>query len=637
MNPRGAAAARDLLARLIHALAEGAPAGELDALAAGCPEQEMVLQAVEHGWRIRDMLERRERREQEAQALYETARDLTSLRDVDEVLHAIVDRVRQLLGCDSTYIALIDEETGDAYMRVTSGAVTPGIQFVRQSPGWGVGGRVIKTGQPFATANYLADPRIRRDPSVAVAVGEDGIVSIAGVPMKLGHRVVGALFAADRHERTFEQSEIALLSSLADHASVVIENARLFARIRATTHDLREANRRLSAQRQALERASAAHEQLMPLALTQVDLDEFARTLARILGGTVALVGGASLVLASASTPHDGVALETLLLLDPARSGDTATAPAASGTAVLPVRAGSETFGHLLFARGAPITETDARTLERAAQTAALLLLMQRQTSIVEDELRGELVEDLLAERIPDWEALRRRAERFGVLDPDVPHTAVVLSAAGVPRRQLRQAAVELAARHDGLASEHAGQVVLLLPGIDAGDAARTVPAQLRRAIGVPVTAGTAGPAVTAPAIRELHRGAARCHQLLLGLGREGEGASLEELGVVGLVLEQTTPEQVHRLVARALGPLLDYDAGHSAPLLATLECYFACGQSPPAVARELRVHVNTVYQRLDRIDHVLGGRDWRQPQGAFDMQLALQFHRLLTGGPAAP
>src|SRR5690606_29747186 len=104
------------------------------------------------------------------------------------------------------------------------------------------------------------------------------------------------------------------------------------------------------------------------------------------------------------------------------------------------------------------------------------------------------------------------------------------------------------------------------------------------------------------------------------------------ELGVVGLVLEDITPERVRGLLDRTLGPLLRYDRAHESHLVRTLACYFASGQNPPAAGRGLGVHVNTVYQRLERIDHILGGRHWREPRGALDVQMALQFHRLVTG-----
>ncbi|WP_445942410.1 PucR family transcriptional regulator [Pseudonocardia sp. T1-2H] len=97
------------------------------------------------------------------------------------------------------------------------------------------------------------------------------------------------------------------------------------------------------------------------------------------------------------------------------------------------------------------------------------------------------------------------------------------------------------------------------------------------------------------------------------------------------MVLEGTTPDQVHRLLDRTLGPLLRYDRAHDSSLAETVECYFASGANPPATARELGVHVNTVYQRLDRVDAVLGSRTWREPAGALEMQIVLQLHQILT------
>lgn len=637
---------RAILTRLVQVLAEEAPPGELDALEAAArlvdddADRSLLLRAIDDGRRVRDMLARRERRERETQALYQTARDLTSLRDVDEVLTAIVDRARRLFGSDSTYIALIDETSGDAYMRVTSGTVTPAIRSVRQPPGWGVGGRVIQTGQPFATSNYQADPRIRRRPSVASAVGEDGVVSIAGVPMRVGNRVIGALFAADRRERDFEQSEIALLSSLADHASVVIENARLFAQVRDATDGLRAVHRQLSAQRRALEQTSAAHEMLMPLALTRADLGEFAATLARALRGTVVLVNKDAQVLATAGTAGEP-APDTVRALDTRPDGGPDGGPAAGarvrgGSATVPVRAGPEAFGHLLFRRRAPLADAERRTLERAAQTAALLMLMERQTYLVEEELRREIVADLLADREPDWESFQRRADRFRVLPAGEPHVVAVASSAA-PRRLLVEGAGDLATERGGVAGEYTGRVVLLLPGRDAGAVARDASHRLGRRLGAPVTVGACGPADDPPGIRARYPGAARCHALLLALGRGGSGSGLDELGVVGMVLENATVRQLRAVVDQAIGPLLAYDSAHGSALVATAERFFACGHSPPAAARQLGVHVNTVYQRLERIDRVLGGPQWRKPHGAVETQMALQLYRLMVDPPAAP
>lgn len=614
-RPAPATTVADTLTRVVELLADDAPAEAVTAAVAGL-RSPVAASAAADALAVRDLLDLRRRREREGAALYATARDLTSLRTSDEVLRAIVERARRLLGSDSAYIALVDAVTGDAYMRVTTGTRTEGIRAVRQRPGYGVGGFVIQTGQALATPNYLVDERIRHDPLVAAAVGADGIVSIAGVPMKTGATVIGALFAANRVRRDFDQAEIALLSSLAAHASVVIENARLYERIQTVTAELREAGSRLAAQRHALERAAFAHEQLMPLALERTDVSELVRAVRRVLGGSAALLAADGTVLASC---HEDAGADDREAHE------------------VEIRVGEESLGRLRLVRPGPLSPADERTLERAAQTAALLLVMGRQTALVARELRAELLADLLADRAPNWAVLQRRAVRSGIADFDRPHTVVVAGGpvrgerpAGIPEpdHPLLGAAVDIAERHGGLAGTHGDTVVLVLPGLDADDAARLVVDELTTASGQPVTAGAAGPGATARVVRGLHRSAARCHRLLLALGREGHGASLSELGMLGTVLETADAHQIRGLRDRTLGPLTEYDRATGSTLLTTVEAYFTAGQSPPATARALGIHVNTVYQRLERITAVLGGTRWRDPDGAVEMQLALALNR---------
>jgi sugar diacid utilization regulator len=632
----GIPAADQTIARLLHLLATEAPGEAFDQLAeiveasAPGPERDEMLIAIARSGRIRDLLAHRKRREKETHALIETARDLASLRDVDEVLDAIVHRARQLLGTDATYLALLDPVRGDVYMRITLGTVTRAIESIRQPVGRGIGGRIIATGEPFATSDYVNDARLNRYPSVTDAVVEDGIVSIAGVPLRIGDAVIGALFVANRYERSYDRSEIELLSSLADHAAIVIENARLFAHAEVAAGRLRETNAELSRQGEGLERASAAHEQLIPLVLRRADLGELVEAVAAMLDGTVAAVGvdGSVLVTGGRGTLPD-------TLPAPARGAVAAArVPGTSRTWTVPVQAGEERFGHLVLVATTRLLDADVRTLERAAQTASLLMLMDRQVSTAEQQVRGELIDDLLAEREPDWTAFERRARRAGAVDLRTAHTVLVLSATGVPRRHLLRAAADLASRHGGLATEHAAQVVLLLPHIEPGEAARTVPATLGRSAGGVVTAGVAGPARSAQEVRRMHREAERCLRLLLALGREGEGAGLAEVGVLGLVLESTSQKQVRALLAQTVAPLQRYDEEHNTLLMETIDAYFAAGGNPRATAKAMQVHPNTIYQRLERIDHVLGHRGWREPDGALSMQLGLQLQRILEQIP---
>jgi len=128
--------------------------------------------------------------------------------------------------------------------------------------------------------------------------------------------------------------------------------------------------------------------------------------------------------------------------------------------------------------------------------------------------------------------------------------------------------------------------------------------------------------------VRPAYDEAARALAALRALGREGDGAGVEELGFVGLLLGDA--RDVDGFVQRTLGPVLDYDARRGTDLVATLAAYFAAGCSLARTKDALHVHVNTVTQRLDRVGQLLGP-DWTEPENALDVQLALRLLRLRT------
>jgi len=653
MQARAPASAEALLSEMIRIMAEqefGQPFDDLleviDRLPHG-PERDRLDDAARQGAKVRDLLGQHRRRERELQALFETARDLSSLRDSDDVLEAIVLRVRQLFGADSGYLALVDDASGEAFMRVTSGTLTTAIRNVRLRPGHGIGGSIIQSGQPYATSNYLADETIHHQPDVDEAVRRDGVSAIVGVPMRLGDNVIGALFVADRHEQSYGVGEMALLSSLADQASIVIENSRLFELQQRATRDLEEVNEQLHEHGRNLERVAAAHERLMPLALRRADSSQLCAIVGDIIGGEVVLVDADRASICAGQTEELDWVRATLPLLGNEDSGgppsdETADCPGVAVVASrsndgdvvwrVPVRAGEEAFGFLLARVSGDLTEPDVRTLERAAQTAALLQLMERQVGLIEQQVRGELLDDLLADREPDWDAFERRASRADLLDFERSHIVVVLAPAGPDRsrRHLLRISHEWAAREGGLAAEHAGFVVMLVPATEPDRVIVAVQGEISRHAGFKITAGVAGPASSAHEVRTLFREAHRCHRLLVALGRPGEAAGVPQLGSIGLILEGTSRPLVKRLLEEKLGKLVHYDRETNALLVETLESYFQHGQNPRSAASSLHVHPNTVYQRLERIDQVLGSEEWRSPVGALEMQLALQFHQLL-------
>jgi DNA-binding PucR family transcriptional regulator len=115
-----------------------------------------------------------------------------------------------------------------------------------------------------------------------------------------------------------------------------------------------------------------------------------------------------------------------------------------------------------------------------------------------------------------------------------------------------------------------------------------------------------------------------------VALGRSGGATSAEELGFFGLLVGDG--RDVRGFVEVTLAPVHEYDAKRGTDLIATLQAYFDCGSSPARAAEQLRVHVNTVTQRLERVGRLLG-KEWSSPQRALEVQLALRLHRLTGAG----
>lgn len=201
-------------------------------------------------------------------------------------------------------------------------------------------------------------------------------------------------------------------------------------------------------------------------------------------------------------------------------------------------------------------------------------------------------------------------------------------------RPRLAAETVRTARRLGGLTGTRHGHVVLLAPGDQPGSLARTLAADLSRALGSPVTVGAAGPGHGPDHLPDIHAEAVRCLRALHALGRTGEGADSADLGFVGILLGDRT--DVASYVERVLGPVLSYDAERGTELLRTLHAYYDHGASLSRAKDALHVHVNTVVQRLDRVAHLLGP-DWNSPARALETHLALRLYRLTRGADGGP
>ncbi|MFC5265521.1 helix-turn-helix domain-containing protein [Kribbella qitaiheensis] len=588
---------------LLRLLAEDAPGSEL-ARAAGSDQAARDL-----ALRIRAGMDASKKREAELSALVDVARELASARDPGGVLDTIVHRARTLIGTDVAYLTLYDAARGDTFMRATDGSVSAAFQQLRLPLGAGLGGLVAETHKPYWTADYPGDRRFRHTSPIDSAVGEEGLVAICGTPLIVDGAFVGVLFASNRTRRPFSREEVSLLGSLAALAAVTIVQVRAAAETAAALDQL-------SAAHAGVEHAAAAHDRFAEIVLSGGDVDAIAAALAELLDVWVILVDALGNELAAAGK------------VDRSQVGQAAGSSSASGRLVresdcwvVAATAKGERLGALVIGGADDLSGADQRIVERAAVVTALVLLFRRQAA--EQSQRAQA--DILADALSGNSDPRALADRVRLLkrQKELPGQLVVAVCRGDHSGVLARLSAPVEDRLE-LAGLYAGDLVLLLALPDAASGARAL-AEIARQ--TRVTIAVTGPAGLGQALVEAHQQAVRLVTTMLRLGRAGQSAAPDDLGVAGLVGAAEVDIRAH--VDHVLGAVVSYDAQRGTDLIGTLREYFAAGQSPTRAAKAMHIHPNTVQQRLDRITALLGD-GWQQPEHALDVQVALRLLQTL-------
>jgi two-component system NarL family sensor kinase len=162
----------------------------------------------------------------ELQILNSIAQALNRSVALDETLHATLAQVAALLGLETGWIWLLDEETGSSYL----GAAQNLPRALTKNPG-------RMTGSCFCLDTYrsgdlagAANVNVVRCSRLAGLVDDtNGLRYHASIPLYAHGKQLGVLNVASRDWRELGPDDLRLLYTVGDMVSIAIERARLFA------------------------------------------------------------------------------------------------------------------------------------------------------------------------------------------------------------------------------------------------------------------------------------------------------------------------------------------------------------------------------------------------------------------------
>ena len=166
----------------------------------------------------RQVVERQAQELMQLQAITDVALGRMSLDD--EVLGAMLERVREVLGVDTAAILLVSAEGGELVARAARGLEEEVEQGLRIPLGRGFAGRIAAQRKPILLEDVdhadVLNPLLR----------EKGIKTLLGVPLIVEDRVIGVLHVGCLTPRAFTAVEAGLLERAADRIGLVVDRAR---------------------------------------------------------------------------------------------------------------------------------------------------------------------------------------------------------------------------------------------------------------------------------------------------------------------------------------------------------------------------------------------------------------------------
>ncbi|GAY08221.1 CdaR family transcriptional regulator [Pseudonocardia sp. N23] len=290
-------------------------------------------------------------------------------------------------------------------------------------------------------------------------------------------------------------------------------------------------------------------------------------------------------------------------------------------------------------------TATAAEAVMRAVDRAVASLAegytaARRDMMRSEETLRRELIEDLLRGDA-DVGALVERAEPFG-LDMAQPHQVALAAPTGrlvdteMALSSLERAVVQGIGDRDVLVATKDGSIVVVAPAAPVAAAHASGPprelgelmrAELGRAPrGGPWRIAVGRPHPGSYGIARSYEEAREALGMAMRLQLDVPVVRAEDLLIYRVLLRDQPA--ITDLVHTVVSPLARARGG-AAPLLATLDAYFATGCVVTETARRLHLSVRAITYRLERISE-LTGYDPADPAQRFTVQAAVLGARLL-------
>ena len=168
------------------------------------------------------------------EAISKVSRSITSSLCLDDILKLIVTVTAETMNSKICSLMLLNEKEGALALKATQSMSDAYNKKPPLKLGEGISGKVALLNKPIVVYDISKEAEYK---SKDIAVKE-GLKSLLSVPIAVKGRVIGVLNNYTSFSHKFTEDEINILTTIANQAAILIENADLMVKTRAIQEEL---------------------------------------------------------------------------------------------------------------------------------------------------------------------------------------------------------------------------------------------------------------------------------------------------------------------------------------------------------------------------------------------------------------
>ena len=205
---------------------------------------------------------------EQIKALSKISKAIASDLYLEDILRLIVAVTAQVMGSNICSLLLINEESRELVIRATQSISE---EYNKKPPlkiGEGIAGRVAKANKPMT----IKDVTKEKEYKYADIAKKEGLCSLLCIPLAVKGKVIGVINCYTPSPHDFSETEIDILTSIANQAAVAIENTELLVKSKVIQEEL-EARKRIERAKGILMKQEGLTEEEAYLKLQKFSMD----------------------------------------------------------------------------------------------------------------------------------------------------------------------------------------------------------------------------------------------------------------------------------------------------------------------------------------------------------------------------